>query len=155
LEFHLESFSISDEDDEAEDWITPSNIRKHKIRDNTTTNCLTLGNYSFPSQREAGDKEGFVGVGRRRSDTWELRSEGGAGAYCGNNRGLLKSAMMTGDYAMQNVALQMGMNLVDMDGVGVKNVKTWVLRCHGCFKCVTFSTPLLLCCFCSCFVAAG
>ena len=55
---------------------------------------------------------------------------------------------MTGDYAMQNVALQMGMNLVDMDGVGVKSVKTWVLRCHGCFRCITFSNPncFFVCC---------
>ena len=60
---------------------------------------------------------------RRRSDASER--PGGA---------VMKSACMTGDFAMQNVALQMGLNLVNMDGGGVKYVKTWVLRCHGCFK---------------------
>jgi RNA-binding protein NOB1 len=34
---------------------------------------------------------------------------------------------------MQNVALQMGLNLVNVEGGGIRSVKTWVLRCHGCF----------------------
>ncbi|KAG8732777.1 Nin1 binding protein [Ceratobasidium sp. 423] len=43
-------------------------------------------------------------------------------------------ACMTVDYAMQNVLLQMGMNLVGTEGRRVVSVKSWVLRCHACFK---------------------
>ncbi|CAE6510865.1 unnamed protein product [Rhizoctonia solani] len=43
-------------------------------------------------------------------------------------------ACMTVDYAMQNVLLQMGMNLVGTEGRRVASVKSWVLRCHACFK---------------------
>jgi rRNA maturation endonuclease Nob1 len=125
LEFHLESYSISEDEEEEADgegtWITPANIRKQKIRD-ATSNTITLANFLAPSEGLGGQ--------RRRSEGWERRSESGGGAA----KGLLKSALMTGDFAMQNVALQMGMNLVNMEGLGVKSVKTWVLRCHGCFR---------------------
>ena len=44
---------------------------------------------------------------------------------------------MTADFAMQNVLLQMGLSLVGMEGKKIKKVKTWVLRCHACFKWVS------------------
>jgi RNA-binding protein NOB1 len=46
----------------------------------------------------------------------------------------LDVACMTTDYAMQNVLLQMGLNLISVDGKRIKSVKSWVLRCHACFK---------------------
>ena len=41
---------------------------------------------------------------------------------------------MTTDFAMQNVLMHMGLNLVGVDGKKINKVKTWVLRCHACFK---------------------
>lgn len=41
---------------------------------------------------------------------------------------------MTTDFAMQNVIMHMGLNLVGVDGKKIEKVKTWVLRCHACFK---------------------
>ena len=41
---------------------------------------------------------------------------------------------MTTDFAMQNVLLHMGLSLVGVDGKKIDRVKTWVLRCHACFK---------------------
>lgn len=41
---------------------------------------------------------------------------------------------MTVDFAMQNVLLQMGLNLVGLEGRRIEKVKTWVLRCHACYK---------------------
>ncbi|KAK0482081.1 Nin one binding Zn-ribbon like-domain-containing protein [Armillaria luteobubalina] len=41
---------------------------------------------------------------------------------------------MTADFAMQNVLLQMGLNLVGTEGRRIQKVKSWVLRCHACFK---------------------
>jgi rRNA maturation endonuclease Nob1 len=68
---------------------------------------------------------------RRRSDVTEKAGP------------VMKSACMTGDYAMQNVALQMGLNLVSMEGGGVRHVKTWVLRCHGCFTYLLIYSQLI------------
>ena len=44
------------------------------------------------------------------------------------------SGCMTADFAMQNVLLQMGLNLVGLEGKRIEKVKSWVLRCHACFK---------------------
>lgn len=41
---------------------------------------------------------------------------------------------MTADFAIQNVLLQMGLTLVGTEGKRIQKVKTWVLRCHACFK---------------------
>ncbi|KAH9977637.1 Nin one binding Zn-ribbon like-domain-containing protein [Lactifluus volemus] len=41
---------------------------------------------------------------------------------------------MTADFAMQNVLLQMDLSLVGIEGKKIQKVKTWVLRCHACFK---------------------
>jgi RNA-binding protein NOB1 len=48
--------------------------------------------------------------------------------------GPLGVGCMTADFAMQNVLLQMGLNLVSLEGKRIDRVKTWVLRCHACFK---------------------
>lgn len=46
----------------------------------------------------------------------------------------LQSAVLTSDYAMQNVALRMNLNLVAPSLARITHLKNWVLRCHGCFK---------------------
>ncbi|KAJ2448540.1 20S-pre-rRNA D-site endonuclease nob1 [Coemansia sp. RSA 2336] len=46
----------------------------------------------------------------------------------------LKVACVTSDFAMQNTMLKMGIRLVTPDGVAVHRLRTWVLRCHACFK---------------------
>lgn len=58
-------------------------------------------------------------------------------------KSIMKAAVLTGDFAMQNVALQMGLNVLGSGGKRVREVRTWVLRCHACFKCVLspFSLP--------------
>lgn len=45
----------------------------------------------------------------------------------------LAVATMTTDYAMQNVLLQMNLDLLSPSMQRVRNVRSTVLRCHGCF----------------------
>ncbi|KNC86943.1 hypothetical protein SARC_00894 [Sphaeroforma arctica JP610] len=45
-----------------------------------------------------------------------------------------KVGCMTTDYAMQNVLLQMNMSVISVDGMVIKRAKSFVLRCHACFK---------------------
>ncbi|KIW07291.1 uncharacterized protein PV09_02143 [Verruconis gallopava] len=49
---------------------------------------------------------------------------------------VLQVALLTSDFAMQNVALQMNLNLISHSLSRVKYVKTFVLRCHACFNVV-------------------
>jgi hypothetical protein len=119
LEESLQTLELSYDDDYDNDdgeglWITHANIKKHKIRDSTISDYIVSSTSGATYSQNAS---------RRRSDVSEQTS-----------KRVMKSACMTGDYAMQNVALQMGLNLISMDGMSVRHVKTWVLRCHGCFS---------------------
>ncbi|CCF36102.1 hypothetical protein CH063_01431 [Colletotrichum higginsianum] len=46
----------------------------------------------------------------------------------------VKVGILTSDYAMQNVALRIGLNLLSPSMARITQLKTWVLRCHGCFQ---------------------
>ena len=98
------------EDDETVggEWITPSNITQHKNK--------ALGLVVEESQPMDGQSSGRRRRGKKRSG------------------GNLSVACMTGDFAVQNVLLQMGLRLVSVDGVRIERVKSWVLRCHACYK---------------------
>eukprot|EP00026_Physarum_polycephalum_P009360 Phypoly_transcript_09481.p1 GENE.Phypoly_transcript_09481~~Phypoly_transcript_09481.p1 ORF type:complete len:398 (-),score=109.51 Phypoly_transcript_09481:103-1296(-) len=41
---------------------------------------------------------------------------------------------LTTDYAMQSVLLQMGLKLLSVEGMVIKRIRQYVLKCYGCFK---------------------
>ena len=65
------------------------------------------------------------------------------GSAKGKKRETIPVGCMTADFAMQNVLLQMDLSLVGMEGKKIQKVKTWVLRCHACFKCVNHLPELV------------
>lgn len=137
-----------EEDDEATggEWITPENITKHK---NRALGLVT--DEDFPLSSAPASKSSY---GKRRTeiaqaeDGWstvvsKASSSNNVDALSRNNQAKkggkgkeakMTVACMTGDYAVQNVLLQMGMNLVGIEGQKIKQVRSWVLRCHACFK---------------------
>jgi RNA-binding protein NOB1 len=46
---------------------------------------------------------------------------------------VMQAAVITNDFAMQNVALRMNLNLLNPSLTRIRTLKTWVLRCHACF----------------------
>jgi RNA-binding protein NOB1 len=48
-----------------------------------------------------------------------------------------RAACTTTDFAMQNVILQMNLELLSVDGVKVRKLKSWVQRCGACYKVYT------------------
>ena len=46
----------------------------------------------------------------------------------------MQVATITTDFAMQNVLLQMGLNLLSPTIQQVRHIKTYILRCHACFE---------------------
>lgn len=80
-----------DSADSDEGWITPSNIKKHKAKDEGSSNS------KMPEK-------------------------------------LLQVATMTGDFAMQNVLLQINLNLLSTKTCKrISQIKQFILRCHACF----------------------
>ncbi|KAJ3066238.1 Nin1 binding protein [Podochytrium sp. JEL0797] len=58
------------------------------------------------------------------------------------SQGKVSVGCITSDFAMQNVLLQMNLKLISVDGVVIKKAKSWIMRCHGCFKKTTDMTKV-------------
>ncbi|KUI54721.1 20S-pre-rRNA D-site endonuclease nob1 [Cytospora mali] len=83
----------NDDDDDSDGWITPSNLKKHQVKDSQVS-----------------------------GSTQAIQET-------------LQAALLTSDFAMQNVALRINLNLVSPSNLSrIKQLKTWVLRCYGCFN---------------------
>lgn len=60
--------------------------------------------------------------------------------FLGREEGALESdkdvrvSVLTSDFAMQNVLLQIGLHLTSADGVTIKSLRQWILRCFSCFR---------------------
>jgi RNA-binding protein NOB1 len=86
--------------------------------------------YEDPSDEDDGEGEWITpnNVALHKSKALQLIPAQG-----GINEKVITGCMTT-DFAMQNVLMQMGLSLVGVDGKKIDKVKTWVLRCHACFK---------------------
>ncbi|CAI5782266.1 RNA-binding protein NOB1 isoform X1 [Podarcis lilfordi] len=49
---------------------------------------------------------------------------------------------VTTDFAMQNILLQMGLHVLAVNGMLIRHTRSYVLRCHGCFKTTSEMTRL-------------
>lgn len=98
------------------EWITGDNITKQKHKD------LGLVTDEALTAMRGGESASGTSVETRKN---KKKSKG---------KGRMTVATMTADYAVQNVLLQMGMALVSTEGYRIERVRSWVLRCHACFK---------------------
>lgn len=98
--------------------------------------------YSDPSDEDDGEGEWITpsNVSLHKSRALGFIPDDSAAAKKRSPAKQIRAGCMTADFAMQNVLLQMGLSLVGVEGKRIERVKTWVLRCHACFKCV--SNPL-------------
>jgi RNA-binding protein NOB1 len=51
-------------------------------------------------------------------------------------------ACLTMDFAMQNVLMQMGLNVVSLEGKIIKQMRTFIFRCYACFKTTSIMTKI-------------
>jgi RNA-binding protein NOB1 len=92
--------------------------------------------YDDPSDSDDGEGEWITpsNVAIHKSRALDLLPGNELGGKHTKRDQPINSGCMTADFAMQNVLLQMGLNLVGLEGKRIEKVKTWVLRCHACFK---------------------
>lgn len=95
------------------------------------------GLFDNPSDFDDGEGEWITpsNVGLHKARALDLLPDSGIakGKRKGGNE-VVDTGCMTADFAMQNVLLQMGLNLIGVEGKRIEKVKSWVLRCHACFK---------------------
>ncbi|KAL7473392.1 hypothetical protein ACHAXS_013844 [Conticribra weissflogii] len=100
------SSTMTEDDDDGEGWVTCT-------RDIQTMKAT--GSLSLNASRDPNNAQGKY-----------------------NNKPLgppisKRAACATTDFAMQNVILQMNLELLSVDGVRIRRLKTWVTRCSACF----------------------
>ncbi len=96
------------EEDDGEGWVNPSNIKSQKA----------------------------AGIGLNGPSQSQTKGRGGAAA-ASMVASQCRAGCVTTDFAMQNVILQVGLPLLSLDGMAVRRVKQWILRCAACFKTTT------------------
>lgn len=76
---------------------------------------------------EDEDGGGWITPGNIRSVKEKMGGDG-------LEKATVKVGCLTTDFAIQNVLIQMGLNVVSVDGMLIKRAKSFVLRCFACFK---------------------
>ena len=120
-----------------------------KIGDQTQQSRI-IGGMSLAGQEDdvEDDGEGWITTA---SDIQSLKVNGGLDPIDGRKHSPLaetpnqltgppranRTACASTDFAMQNVLLQMNMELLSVDGMKIKKLKSWVRRCGACFKVYT------------------
>jgi len=98
-------------------------------------NSVSDDDHGYDSNKESGDSsddyddDGWITPGNVRTKKAVFTGTDGASAP-----EKVTVACMTTDFAMQNVCKQLGLNIIGTNGMIIKETKTWILRCYGCFK---------------------
>ncbi|SJX61392.1 related to NOB1-essential nuclear protein involved in proteasome maturation and synthesis of 40S ribosomal subunits [Sporisorium reilianum f. sp. reilianum] len=98
-----------------EGWSRVESGSKSKAKSHNTSRSHVSRDYNDPS------------IQSRPSLSWDATGNSSQGGH-------MTVACITGDFAVQNVLLQMGLSLVGVHGSRVRAVKSFVLRCHACMK---------------------
>ncbi|KAG6821516.1 hypothetical protein H0H93_000025 [Arthromyces matolae] len=134
----------SSEEDKTEEALEPLDVELQPIEKDDPTPSITTAPpekqssapiFDDPSDSDDGEGEWITpsNVGVHKSRALDLLPDSGSKGKRKEDQ-TIDTGCMTADFAMQNVLLQMGLNLVGSEGKRIEKVKNWVLRCHACFK---------------------
>ena len=114
------SSEMTADDDDGEGWVTcardihamkaAGSLDPNNCNNNNNIRLSNMGDCGIKSSKGSGVDNKYYGPPIHR-----------------------RAACATTDFAMQNVILQMNLELVTIDGVRVRRLKTWVTRCGACF----------------------
>jgi RNA-binding protein NOB1 len=82
------------------------------------------------SKSEGSDNEGWITPSNLKKHQ-QKDANGSATPSKAPQR--MEVALITSDFAMQNVLLRMNLNLMSPNLQRIRQLKSWVLRCHACF----------------------
>ncbi|KAK7114004.1 RNA-binding protein NOB1-like [Littorina saxatilis] len=106
-------------------------------------NLIEEGEGSEEEEEEEEDDDDDDGGWITPSNIKEVKQQMGAGCMEAA-KDPVTVACLTTDFAMQNVLIQMGLNVVSVDGLLIKRAKSYVMRCYACMK-ITYNTLKVFC----------
>jgi len=117
-----------DEEDAEEDAEETESAPTVPSAETTTPGNEDAGAAAPPQRGDEDDDDGWItpaNIGKvraKRGTTGDEQEE------------QVEVGCFTTDYAMQSVLLQMGLKLLSVDGMVIKRIRQYVLKCHACFK---------------------
>ncbi|KAJ3278273.1 Nin1 binding protein [Borealophlyctis nickersoniae] len=125
--------------EEAQARLASLSIARKEADDNKVSSSASFagnnegqGTPKSVAQPEPLDDDGWITP--KNVARYKARDMYGSGGKARKEPQVIPVACITSDFAMQNVLLQMGLRLVSVDGVMITRLKSFVLRCHACFK---------------------
>jgi rRNA maturation endonuclease Nob1 len=133
------TFEAGDEEDDGVGWINPTNFDQH------TDNWATAAKDSWGEKAAPTDAAATTAAaGASGAEAGAVAVAAAAPKPPAASPPVPTVVCITTDFAMQNVLLQMGLKLLSHDGMLVKRLKQWCLRCAACFT-VTFDMDKMFC----------
>ena len=83
------------------------------------------------SNLESSDSEGWIDPSNFGKHQAKL---GNSASSTATEHSILQVAVLTTDFAIQNVLLQMNLNLIAPSMKRIRSIRSYVLRCHACFE---------------------
>lgn len=130
-----------DDDDDDQGWTTVPSSSRYQPREEEDFGgsdgegeWITSDNITAQKHRDLGLVTDEAMTALRGEPAPAHPAKGKKNSKANKGKGKMTVATMTADYAVQNVLLQMGMALVSTEGMRIDKVRSWVLRCHACFK---------------------
>ena len=117
----LETLEITEPADKISIETEPTDSRSQDLTANDATTPIS----------DSSDSEGWITPANLKK---QLAKDQNRDAQTHNEASIMQVATITGDFAMQNVLLQMNLNLLSSSMMRVRQLKTYILRCHACFE---------------------
>lgn len=129
LEDLLESIQVSETGSPAYLDETVNNL---EIPGVSSTQTSELEHQALPELDDVSDGEGWITPSNIKK---HQKLDGMPKVSPATEPKIMQVATITTDYAMQNVILRMNLNLLSSSTLQrISHLKSWVLRCHGCFS---------------------
>ncbi|KAI9712331.1 MAG: Nin1 binding protein [Bogoriella megaspora] len=135
----LNSISISEDSTSRDDQTATRHLDQNNLQERSEIQDQPIqatsddvGQEHSPESltQEDSDSEGWITPSNiKKHQTQSSPSQGTSDS----TPQTLQVAVLTSDYAMQNVALQMNLNLLSPSLTRIQHIKTFILRCHACF----------------------
>ncbi|XP_072202231.1 RNA-binding protein NOB1 [Excalfactoria chinensis] len=115
---------LPDIEDELQEMLKTHNVSS---RTTATDECQSSDGDGAEEEGSDDDDEGWI----TPSNLKQVQQDTG---HCDTVPANVQVGCVTTDFSMQNVLLQMGLHVLAVNGMLIRQARSHILRCHGCFS---------------------
>ena len=116
-------------EDDGEGWIGTANLKECVMSGKNMIGNQTL----LTTAAAAGDDDDAVAKKKKKNNQKKKKSKNTGPAAQQVQPNNSPVGCVTTDFTMQNVMLQMNLRVVSVDGMLVRSIRQWVMRCMACY----------------------